>query len=509
MMSPAPPPVPRVLDSRDWSADDTIAAIRNKSVTAREYISDVLDRAQQAKPLNAFIRLLPDQALSAADEIDRAVAGGRQLPPLAGLAIVAKDNINQAGIPTTAGTAALLGNRPPATAPSLRKLIVAGAIVVGRANMHELAFGFTSTNLQPFAGAVHNPYAEGMIPGGSSGGTAAAIASRVVTCGLGTDTGGSSRIPAALTGVAGFRPSVGDGGAQRRYHDDGAIVPISHTRDTVGPMGRTVADIALLDSVISGRPRARPAQLRGLRLGVPPVLWSGLDRELESIALRAGRSLQAAGVVLVRDDMPDLFRLDATIGNIIALHEPLADMPAYLRASGARGVDVGTIGHGIASPDVKAVWAAILKDTLGPQYEQVMRVRRPALQKLYADYFSQKRVDAILFPTTILPATPIDYVHGSGNVSVNGGPPLTAFDAYIRNAGPGSDAGIPGLTIPAGLTAGGLPVGIEIDGPRGSDERLLALGLAIEAVLGRLPPPPRPRKASAGVADEHRSVHRL
>ncbi|GAB0138623.1 hypothetical protein EsDP_00006849 [Epichloe bromicola] len=508
-MSPVPPPVPRVLDFRDWSADDTIAAIRNKSVTAREYISDVLDRAQQGKPLNAFIRLLPDQALSAADEIDRAVARGGQLPPLAGLAIVAKDNINQAGIPTTAGTAALLGNRPPATAPSLRKLIVAGAIVVGRTNMHELAFGFTSTNLQPFAGPVHNPYAEGMIPGGSSGGTAAAIASRVVTCGLGTDTGGSSRIPAALTGVAGFRPSVGDGGAQRRYHDDGAVVPISHTRDTVGPMGRTVADIALLDSVISGRPRARPAELRGLRLGVPPVLWSGLDRELERIALRAGQSLQAAGVVLVRDDMPDLLRLDATIGNPIALHEPLADMPAYLRASGVRGVDVGTIAHGIASPDVKAIWAAVSNDTSGPQYEHVMKVLRPALQRLYVDYFSQKRVDAILFPTTILPATPIDYVNGSGNVSVNGGPPVAAFGAYLRNAGPGSDAGIPGLSIPAGLTTGGLPIGIEIDGPRGSDERLLALGLAIEAVLGRLPPPPRPRKASAGVVDEHRSIHYL
>ncbi|QPG93504.1 hypothetical protein C2857_000218 [Epichloe festucae Fl1] len=512
-MSPVPPPVsPRVLDYGDWSADDTIAAIRNKSVTAREYISDVLDRARQGKPLNAFIRLLPDQALSAADEIDRAVARGRQLPPLAGLAIVAKDNINQAGIPTTAGTAALLGNRPPATAPSLRKLIAAGAIVVGRANMHELALGFTSTNLQPFAGPVHNPYAEGMIPGGSSGGTAAAIASRVVTCGLGTDTGGSSRVPAALTGIAGFRPSVGEGGAQRRYHDDGAVVPISHTRDTVGPMGRTVADIALLDSVISGRPRARPAELRGLRLGVPPVLWSGLDRELESIALRAGRRLQAAGVVLVRDDMPDLLRLDATIGSPIALHEPLADMPAYLRASGARvrGVDIGTIAHGIASPDVRAIWATVLKDAFGPQYEQVMTVRRPALQRLYADYFSRKRVDAILFPTTILPATPIDYVNGSGNVSVNGGPPVAAFGAYTRNAGPGSDAGIPGLSIPAGLTAGGLPIGIEIDGPRGSDERLLALGLAIEAVLGRLPPPPRPRKASAaGVADEHKSIHHL
>src|SRR6185436_3919013 len=124
------------------------------------------------------------------------------------------------------------------------------------ANMHELAFGITSTNLSSFAGPVKNPYDKTRIPGGSSGGTAAAIAAGIVTCGLGTDTGGSTRIPAALTGTVGLRPSVGNG-AQRRYDDAGMVVPISHTRDTVGPMGRTVADVALLDSVITGTPIAK------------------------------------------------------------------------------------------------------------------------------------------------------------------------------------------------------------------------------------------------------------
>ncbi|KHN94416.1 amidase [Metarhizium album ARSEF 1941] len=115
-----------------------------------------------------------------------------------------------------------------------------------------------------------------------------------------------------------------------------------------------------------------------------------------------------------------------------------------------------------------------------------MAVRRPALQKLYADYFRERRVDAIHFPTTSVPATPMDTVHGSGNVSINGGPPMDAFAAYTRNTDPGSNAGMPGLSIPVGNTAGGLPIGIEIGGPLGSDERLLGLGLAMEKVFGYL-----------------------
>ncbi|EFY84787.1 amidase [Metarhizium acridum CQMa 102] len=472
-----------------WSADDTILALRNHKLTVREHISDVLGRAERAQSLNAFINLLPDQALAAADKIDAAIAKREPLPPLAGLAIVVKDNINLAGFPNTGGTNALLTACPSNTAPSLEKLMVAGAVVIGKTNMHELAFGVTSTNLSPFAGPVRNPYAINMIPGGSSGGTAAAIASRVVTCGLGTDTGGSSRIPAALTGIAGYRPSVGDGGEQRRYHDDHGVLPISHTRDTVGPMGRSMAEVTLLDFIISGRPRAKPAQLHGVRLGIPPVLWTGLDKELEKTVLRAQHMLQEAGIELVKNDIPNLLELDSAVGLPIAVHEALTDIPAYLQGSRIKGVRLEDIFDGISSPDVKLVFGSIIDDTFGHEYNQVMAVRRPALQKLYADYFRQHRIDAILFPTTILPATPIDIVHGSGNVSINCGPPMDAFTAYTRNTAPGSDAGIPGLSIPVGKTADGLPVGIEIDGPLGSDERLLSLGLAMEKVLGCLPGP--------------------
>ncbi|KAG5927497.1 hypothetical protein E4U42_002174 [Claviceps africana] len=476
----------------DWSADETINSIRNRSITARDYISDVLHRAYQVQPLNAFLRLMPEEALSEADKIDQIITHGHNVPPLAGLAIVVKDNIDQAGVLTTAGTEALLNNRPKRTAPSLKKLLAAGAIVIGRTNMHELALGITSTNMNAWAQPVRNPYNTTMIPGGSSGGTAAAIASRVVTCGLGTDTGGSVRIPAALTGTAGFRPSVGKGGNDRRYLNRGYVVPISRTRDTIGAMGRTVRDIALIDSVMVGGKRVGPLNLRGLRFGIPPVLWAGMDKEVEEVVISVAEKLQKAGVVLVKDDIPHLLEMDRTIGNTIALHEPNWDMTSYLKVAKLQGVDLKKINEGIASPDVKKLFQIVLNDTFAPEYDHVMKVGRPALQKLFRDYFAATRVHVMLFPTTILPATPVDPVHGSGNVTINGGPPMDAFSAYTRNSGPGSNAGIPGLSIPVGLTPGGLPVGIEIDGALASDEVVLRIGLSIENLLGPMPPPRYP-----------------
>ena len=210
-------------------------------------MTTLIARAEALKDLNAFITLNKTGALTAARAIDTMRKAGTTLPALAGLPIVVKDNINTRDLPTTGGTPALRNVQPTANAPSLQKLIDAGAIVLGKTNMHELAFGITSTNLASFAGPVKNPYDLTRITGGSSGGTAAAIAARIVPSGLGTDTGASTRLPAALCGIVGLRPSVGNGGAQRRYTDTNAVVPISHTRDTVGPMGRTVAEVALLD----------------------------------------------------------------------------------------------------------------------------------------------------------------------------------------------------------------------------------------------------------------------
>jgi indoleacetamide hydrolase len=468
------------------SAAEIVAAIRSKKVTATAVVKAAIERAEQLKDLNAFIFLNKDGALATAAEIDEGRSG-----PLAGLPIVIKDNINTADMPTSGGTPALQNAQPRKNAPSMYALFRAGAVIIGKTNLHELAFGITSTNLSSFAGPVKNPYDKTRIPGGSSGGTAAAIAAGIVTCGLGTDTGGSTRIPAALTGIVGLRPSVGNGGAQRRYNDADMVIPISHTRDTVGPMGCTVADVALLDSVITGTPMAKAEPLSGKRLGIPAAFWGGLDRDLETVVKAARAKLADAGIVLVDVDMPGLFEQNAKVSFPIALHEPIADFPAYIKASELVDgtITLADIAGKIASPDVKGAFGAITADAFGAAYQDAITVQRPALQQMYEAYFRDNNLDGILFPTTVAPAPLIDEVKGSGEMSINGGAPVPTFDTMIRNTDPGSNAGIPGLSLFAGMTPGGLPVGLEIDGPVGSDAKLLGLGLSIEAILGSAPPP--------------------
>jgi indoleacetamide hydrolase len=476
-----------MADSSSSTSAEIVADIRTGKMTAVSAVQAALERAEQFKELNAFIILNKDGALAAAAQVDK----GEKRGALAGLPIVVKDNINTADMPTSGGTPALQHTRPTQNAPSLQKLLDAGAIVIGKTNMHELAFGITSTNLSSFVGPVKNPYDKTRIPGGSSGGTSAAIAARIVTCGLGSDTGGSTRVPAALTGTVGLRPSVGNGGAERRYDDANLVVPISHTRDTVGPMGRTVADVALLDSVITGTAMAQAEPLRGKRLGIPASFWNGLDRDVEEVAKAARAKLGDAGVVLVEADMAGLFEQNGKVSFVVALHEPIADIPAYLKASGIEGITLADIAGQIASPDVQGAFGAITADAFGAAYPDAINVQRPALQKIYEAYFRDNHLDAILFPTTIAPAPVIDAEKGSSEMSINGGTPVPTFDTMIRNTDPGSNAGLPGLSLYAGLTPGGLPVGLEIDGPVGSDAKLLGLGLSIELVLGSAPPPPK------------------
>jgi mandelamide amidase len=371
----------------------------------------------------------------------------------------------------------------------VQRLVDAGAVVLGKANMHELAFGITSTNFSPHAGPVRNPYDPLLIPGGSSGGTAAAIAARIAPAGLGTDTGGSTRIPAALCGIAGLRPSVGDGGAGRRYHDPQAVVPVSHTRDTVGPMARTVADLALLDGVITGHGPLAAAPVANLRIGLPAPLWEGLERTLEDVARGALAKLEAAGVTLVPVAMSDLLALDDRVSRALALHEPLADLRDWLVANRAPVQTVAEVAARIASPDVRAVYDAILADVAGGDYQTALTVWRPRLQQLYAQTFAGDGLDALLFPTTRLVAVLIDDMNGSSRVSIDGAAPIDEMDAFLRNTDPASNAGIPGLSLPAGLAEGRLPVGLELDGPAGGDRRLLAIGIAFERILGVLPAP--------------------
>jgi Asp-tRNA(Asn)/Glu-tRNA(Gln) amidotransferase A subunit family amidase len=246
------------------TAVDAIAAIRQGDITAESYAAALLFRADRLRELNAYITLNREGLMEGARAIDVERRHGGRLGPLAGLPLLVKDNIDSAALPTTAGSKGLGENRPKQDAPVLKTLLSRAALLMAKMNMHELAIGITSSNAA--YGPVRNPYDQKLIAEGSSGGTAAGIAARMAPAGLGTDTGGSVRIPAALCGIVGLRPSVGNG--TKRYSAAG-VVPISDTRDTVGPMGRTVGDVALLDSIVANLSVPKPVALTGLRLGVP------------------------------------------------------------------------------------------------------------------------------------------------------------------------------------------------------------------------------------------------
>jgi indoleacetamide hydrolase len=205
------------------------------------------------------------------------------------------------------------------------------------------------------------------------------------------------------------------------------------------------------------------------------------------VARAAQQRLTAAGVSFVELDMADLLALNEQTRPIVA-HEVLDDLRGWLVANDAPVQSVAQVAALVASPDVREIFDALLADPLGPHYRDALAVWRPRLQQYYASHFAAARLDALMFPTTRLAAAPLDEIHGSSMVSVNG----TATDtmaAYLRNTEPAASAGLPGLSLPAGLTADGLPVGIELDGPSGSDRRLLAIGIACETLLGALAPP--------------------
>lgn len=458
--------------------------------SALEYAEAVVVRLAEQADLNAVLASDPAGLLRSA-QIQDAAGGPRDARLLlAGIPLLLKDNINTVGMPTTAGTVALQGRVPPQDAACAKRLFDAGALLAGKANMHELAFGITSNNAA--TGAVRNPWNRSLIAGGSSGGSAAAVAARIVPASLGTDTGASVRLPAALCGIVGFRPSTG------RY-PCGGVVPISHTRDTPGPMARCVDDIALLDAVLAGvdAPLAElpwaELPLAGLRLGIPRRrCFDGADDAVLVVIERALQTLAEAGATLIETDVPELDELNAAVGFPVALHELTQDLPAYLRECGY-GLSLEAVAAAIASPDV----AAIVGSQLGPDavtpaaYEQALRMR-VKLQSAYDAYFRSQRLDAMVFPTSPLPARPIGE---DGTVALHG-QRVPTFATYIRNTDPGSNAGLPGISIPVGLTADGLPVGLELDGPVLSDRRLIAIARAFERVLPPMPKPPRGRAAT-------------
>src|SRR5262245_24140771 len=316
-------------------------ALRNGEHTAEALAEALLARCA-ASPLNAFITLEAERLRAAARAADQRRQRGERLGPLHGVPLALKDNIDTADFPTTGGTPALAAHRPKRNAPIVQRLLDAGAIVLGKTNLQELAYGPTNNNAA--FGPARNPYDPMRIPGGSSGGSAAAVAARLAPAALGTDTGGSIRVPASLCGITSMRPTT------LRWLQAG-IVPLSHTRDTAGPMARHVADCVLLDGVITGGPtEVTPAPLKGLRLGLPRDYFrENLDAELAAILEAALARLREAGVVLVEGDVANVAALDAAAGFPIMLYETVIELERYL-AEHETGLNFASLMAQVKSP---------------------------------------------------------------------------------------------------------------------------------------------------------------
>jgi mandelamide amidase len=388
---------------------------------------------------------------------------------------------------TSAGSLALDGVRATRDAFIALRLRAAGAVILGKTNMHELAFGISgynpAFNTGPDVG-VRNAYDVTRMSGGSSAGNGVAIGLRMAPAALGTDTGGSVRVPCALNGCASLRPTVG------RYPQAG-IAPISHTRDTAGPMAVAMADVELLDRVITGAPPTGPADLRGVRVGLVSDFYANLDTDTQTAFAATMTRLRGAGVAVINVAMPQLGTLNGNVSFPIALYEAYDDMVAYLRDN-ETGVTITQLVAQIASPDVKGTYEGLVVPRMlplpsggvtpaAPVYQAAMAQGRPALIKLYANTFRDNQLDAIIFPT-VPKGAPLANPDSSS---------LANFLLFIQNTDPGSNAGVPGIQLPMAMGSGGrMPIGLELDGPAGSDRRLLAIGMAMEAELGRVPPAP-------------------
>ncbi len=455
-----------------FSVCEIRAAMLKGEISCAEYVDELIERASRAHPLNIWMDTDFDRLREEATQCDSSGAPRDPTVPLAGIPFGIKDNIEVAGLRCTAGTPLLDQYRPVSDAPSVAQLRAAGALVMGKTGMHELAMGVTNNNA--YSGAVRNPYAPNHSPGGSSGGSAAAVAAGVVPAALGTDTGGSVRYPAAACNLVGLRPTAG------RYNREG-VFPLSRTRDTLGPMARTVADVALIDSVLTGQWNQPEVALKQVRIGVPREgFWDDADPSVAECVHQALATLAQAGAELIEVRPFGAEILDAEIGFQLGRFEMSEDLPRYLASIGFP-ISLAQLQKNIASPDVAAsVATRLLPSAIGIEGYREAQRWRASLQAKYANIFQVHRLDVLAFPTALLTPPRL----GQDITVLLNGEERPLFPVYARNTSPASLAGLPGISIPVGMLQG-LPVGMEFDAPPHTDRRLLTIAAQAEALLPR------------------------
>jgi len=477
-----------------WPLAEAASAVRAGQISSRELTQALLERiARLDRTLNTYITVVPERALAEAAARDEDLAAGRVRGPLHGVPVALKDIFCTRGIKTTCGSRILAGFDPPYDAAVTERIRAAGAVLLGKQNMDEFAMG-SSTETSYF-GPARNPWDVERIPGGSSGGTAAAVAAGLCFAGVGTDTGGSIRQPAALCGVVGLKPTYG---RVSRY----GMVAFASSLDQAGPLARTVEDAALLLSVIAGHdPRdstsldapvpdyraALERGVRGLRVGLPGEYFGAgrLDPDVKAAVERAVAALAAQGAEPVPVSLPHTeYALAAYY--LIAPAEASSNLARYdgvrygHRAAGARGL-VEMMSRTRAEGFGAEVKRRIMIGTyaLSAGYYEAYYGRAQKVRTLIRRDFQEAfaRADVILTPTSPTPAFRL------GEKTRD---PLAMYLSDVFTI-PCNLAGIPGISVPCGLSRDGLPVGAQILAPHLGEEVLLGAAAALERAL---PHPP-------------------
>ena len=462
------------------------AKLEQGEASAVSLTEEALARAEETKELNAFISLLGDRALEKAEASDKRRAEGAALGQLDGLPIAVKDNLCLLGTRTTAASKILGNFEAPYTATALEKLEAAGAVIIGKTNMDEFAMGSSSET--SYFGAVKNPLDPARVPGGSSGGSAVAVASGCVPAAVGSDTGGSIRQPAACTGVVGMKPTYG---RVSRY----GLIAYASSLDQIGPFGATVEDCAELLSVLCGQDphdnttSARPTEdfaaklsegVAGKVIGVPKEYFGeGLDASCKEAIFGALAKLESEGAVLKEVSLPH-------IGYAVSSYYIIATAEASSNLSRFDGVR-----YGYRSPEAKNLFDLYAKSRSEGFGKEVQRrillgsyvlssgfydayyVQAQKVRRLITDDFAKAHESCDVIASPTMPSLPLE----CGTAETD---PMAMYlsDIYTVSL---NLAGLPGISLPCG-TAGGLPVGLQLIGKAFKEADLLSVAAAAEAV---------------------------
>ncbi|OGP77921.1 MAG: aspartyl/glutamyl-tRNA amidotransferase subunit A [Deltaproteobacteria bacterium RBG_16_64_85] len=474
----------------EWTLLEAAAKVRSKEVSSRELTRVLLDRIERANPrINAYITVLPEKAMKDALACDEAQAGGSTLGPLHGVPVGLKDIFCTRGIRTTCGSRILHNFLPPYDAAVTEKIAASGAVLLGKQNMDEFAMG-SSTETSHF-GPTRNPWAPDRIPGGSSGGTAAAVAAGLCFAGVGTDTGGSIRQPASLCGVVGIKPTYG---RVSRY----GMIAFASSLDQGGPVARTVPDAAAMLGIIAGHDRrdstsvdlpvpdflaATQKDVRGLKVGLPREYFEGggLDPSVTAAVEKTLAALVSQGAQAVGISLPHTaFALSAYY--ILAPAEASSNLARYDGVRyGYRATSEGGLIEMMSKTRAEAFGAEVKRRIMigtyalsagyyEAYYGKAQKVRT-LIRRDFEAAFS--KVDAILTPTAPTPAFRLGEKMGD---------PLTMYLSDIFTI-PCNLAGIPGISVPCGMSAEGLPIGAQLLGNLFREETLFTAAAAIERAL--------------------------